>query len=242
MSKDIVLLPGLNTLAYVWDPVVSAVTDKSWRWHLLDCPAFEAVEEIARAFAVNLPPTFHLIGFSMGGYVALALAELFPDRVKSLMLVSSAADADNEAQRAFRQLCVAAADRGDHEEMNATGAHLTLHPDSAKDPEVLGRYLAMMCSYGRDRFRAHSIACAVRPSRADFLIGCKLPVAVVGGEADKVVSLKRQAATASLAGVAPIVIPGAGHQVPLERPELLADVIASWLNHCEQLCSEPQPI
>jgi len=50
-----------------------------------------------------------LVGHSMGGYVALAFAELYPDYVKGLFLLNSTARADNEERKINRDraiLCV----------------------------------------------------------------------------------------------------------------------------------------
>src|SRR5690554_8229078 len=43
-----------------------------------------------------------LIGHSMGGYIALAFAELYPDNVRSLTLLNSSAQADSEERKINR--------------------------------------------------------------------------------------------------------------------------------------------
>lgn len=44
----------------------------------------------------------HLIGHSMGGYVCLAFAQLFPDKIKSVTLFNSTARADSEQKQVDR--------------------------------------------------------------------------------------------------------------------------------------------
>lgn len=47
-----------------------------------------------------------LIGHSMGGYIALAFAELYPDNVRSLTLLNSSAQADSEERRQNRDRAI----------------------------------------------------------------------------------------------------------------------------------------
>lgn len=46
------------------------------------------------------------IGHSMGGYIALAFAELYPDNVRSLTLLNSSAQADNEERKLNRDRAI----------------------------------------------------------------------------------------------------------------------------------------
>lgn len=49
-----------------------------------------------------------LVGHSMGGYVCLAFAELFPDKVRSLILINSSASADSDARKLNRDRAIQA--------------------------------------------------------------------------------------------------------------------------------------
>jgi len=49
-----------------------------------------------------------LVGHSMGGYVALAFAELYPDHVKGLFLLNSTSRADSEERKQNRDRAIAA--------------------------------------------------------------------------------------------------------------------------------------
>ena len=226
---DVVFLPGLNTTAEVWAEVIEALPP-SFAGHALDCPALTTVEAIATDLAARTPPRFHLVGFSFGGYVALAMLELFPERIASLVLVGSAATADNDAQRAYRKASLATVTAGEREASSEAGAALTMHDDTAADPAIMARYLGMMRAYGDKRYVAHMLACLARPDRTSILSGTATPVLVLSGEQDWVVSTNRQKAAAEAAHGEWIEIPGAGHQVPLEQPDILTDHLKAWLS------------
>lgn len=49
-----------------------------------------------------------LIGHSMGGYVALAFAELYPDNVKGIVLQNSTSRADSDERKANRDRAIIA--------------------------------------------------------------------------------------------------------------------------------------
>lgn len=49
-----------------------------------------------------------LVGHSMGGYVSLAFAELYPDNVRSLILINSTASADSEERKVNRDRAIQA--------------------------------------------------------------------------------------------------------------------------------------
>ncbi len=49
-----------------------------------------------------------LVGHSMGGYVSLAFAELFPDKIRSLILINSSASADSEERKLNRDRAIKA--------------------------------------------------------------------------------------------------------------------------------------
>lgn len=49
-----------------------------------------------------------LVGHSMGGYVALAFAELYPEKIKGLVLLNSTSKADSEERKANRDRAIKA--------------------------------------------------------------------------------------------------------------------------------------
>lgn len=70
-----------------------------------------AMEEMAEAVKAVLDTLnirrSYFIGHSMGGYVALAFAELYPDNVKGLVLLNSTARADSDDKKRGRDRAIA---------------------------------------------------------------------------------------------------------------------------------------
>lgn len=89
----IVLLPGWGFLPSIWH----ALTEQLERHGLeasINTPALPLSGNISQLTAIEslfdtLPDIAHLVGWSLGGELALAYTLCFPERVKSLTLISS---------------------------------------------------------------------------------------------------------------------------------------------------------
>ena len=226
--RDVMLLPGLNTTSKVWRDVLPFIPTPLVA-HTPELAALPTMEAIAEDLVADAPARFHLVGYSLGGYVALAMLEKYPDRIESLVLIGSAAHADNQAVKDYRQTCLDAAAAGRHEALNEAGAAQTFHDDSARRPELLAAYLDMMRSYGVDRYVAHLQACMTRPDRHDVLRQTDKPLLLMAGDQDRVVPIGRQKASAEAADAELVIVTGAGHQVPLEQPQVVGARLRDWL-------------
>lgn len=230
----IVLLPGLLTTPDVWDDVIAALgPELGGRCLLMVYPPIETVEAIADSIAANAPALFHLVGFSFGGYVSLAMLERHPERIASLTLIGSAGHADNDATRAFRQQCIdevnAGAMRPLTERLTAGALHTTIRADSP----IFQRAIQMAMDYGEDRFVAHLHACMARPDRTELLASTASPVHFISGEDDITVPLKLQRRSAEAADTALITILQAAHFVPLEQPERLGAILRNIIEEAQ---------
>jgi len=96
-GPDVALLHGWGLHGGIWHPVVADFAPRL-RVHTLDLPGFgrspwqkgvEDVEGIARRVAEHLPDQCSLVGWSLGGMVAIRIATLFPERVPKLVLVAT---------------------------------------------------------------------------------------------------------------------------------------------------------
>lgn len=166
-----------------------------------------------------------LVGFSMGGYVALAFAELHGDRLRSLAMVDSKAAADSDTAREGR---------------DAAAARVTADGRAALASDLVGVLLDESASlWTRARFRTmveatptETIVAALRgmkerPDRTSVLARLAVPVAVVVGESDAPTPVSEAAQMANDAGGRLTVIPNAGHMAPIEAPLTVADALRS---------------
>lgn len=228
MSHPLVLLHGLNTTAAVFDGVRSALPP-SIRVHAPELPALADVDAIAAQLLRALPERFHLAGFSFGGYVALAIMALAPERVSGLALICSGPQADTAAQAAARRQAIETAANGGHARMIAAQTASAFHPASLGDAPLMARRTAMVSAYGAERFVAHQEASLARPERGALLDG-RVPTLIVAGSHDRLFTPENQRSLAQgIARAGFHTVPDAGHLLPLEQPDALAGHLARWV-------------
>ncbi len=169
-----------------------------------------------------------VLGYSMGGRVALHLAAARPDLVTSLILVSATPGLNDPARAERRQEDLALAE-------HIVSVGLDAFLDEWAEHPLVGT--GHLCPEERARDRAvrsantaGGLAAAVRglgqgtPERIDPA-ALAMPVLWVAGTRDA-----RYAAIAREAGGdAAAIVPGAGHNIVADAPTGLAGIVRAWL-------------
>lgn len=98
---NVLLLHALPLDERMWEPQGDAL-----RGHDVSAPRLyergNTMSEWAESVAGEVDGELAVVGASMGGYCALALAKLVPERVRGLLLVGSRPDPDSPERRAGR--------------------------------------------------------------------------------------------------------------------------------------------
>ena len=94
MTTPIVLLHGWGFTPAVWHPVITALTALGVSPEHILAPALPLTDTgesgaVIDALASRLPGPCHLVGWSLGGELALAVAAAHPERIASLTLIAS---------------------------------------------------------------------------------------------------------------------------------------------------------
>ena len=81
----------------------------------------------------DAPPSFILIGFSMGGYVAREIVRLAPGRVEALVLIATSTRPDTEAIKQGKRAVARSAPSVSFAGLSRTAIASSLHPARADD-------------------------------------------------------------------------------------------------------------
>ena len=168
-----------------------------------------------------------VVGLSMGGYVALALAERHPGFVVGLGLVDTKSTADLDAARANRLRVAAAVTEGQTLDPVLSMPGTLLGPTSVEKRRNL---FPLLESWIRAQSPAGVAwaqrAMAARPDRTDVLRTFDGPVSVVVGAEDQVTPLvEAEHMVHAARDGALTVVPATGHMSAVEDPATVAAAI-----------------
>jgi pimeloyl-ACP methyl ester carboxylesterase len=168
--------------------------------------------------------TADIVGLSMGGYVALAFAEIYPQRMRSLALIDTKSGADSPEGKAGRDAMaekLVAEGRTAIAELMQAGL---LGPDATIAAQARLRSMVEGCPY-------ETIVGALggmrdRADRTAVLASIDVPTAVIVGEQDEVTPPAEAEAMAAAIGDATLtIIPKSGHMSPIEQPAAVNDAL-----------------
>jgi pimeloyl-ACP methyl ester carboxylesterase len=188
-----------------------------------------AAREVLRQLDERGIEQFRVGGCSMGGYVAMALLRIAPERVAGLVLADTKADADTDEARANR---LAMADRLDAEGVGDWLADATVPNllSEHADAEVVAEVRRWVLEQDPVDLAWAQRAMAARPDSGKLLASVDVPALVLVGEHDK---LTPPAQAERLAGYLErsklVQVPGVGHLAPVEAPEAFATAVTAWL-------------
>jgi pimeloyl-ACP methyl ester carboxylesterase len=123
----IVLVPGLLASARLYGEQLPEL----WRWGpvtIADHTRDHSMAAIARRILAAAPPSFALVGLSMGGYIAFEIARQAPDRVARLALLDTTARPDTPEQTQRRRAQIALARGGRFAEVLDLLFPVLIHP------------------------------------------------------------------------------------------------------------------
>jgi pimeloyl-ACP methyl ester carboxylesterase len=174
-------------------------------------------------------------GFSMGGYVALALAEGYPDRIAGLGLINSQSMADSEETRTARRSLIEKVRRdGPNAALDAALPKM-FAPSNAQRPDLTKVVRQGAAQAGVSGITWALEAMARRPDRTAVLEKLQVPILTFHTADDKFIPLER---VREVAGRLPparhirVELPGLGHCSPLESPESVAWALKELLTRC----------
>lgn len=233
----LVLLAPFPLDSRVWARIIAHLGDT--RVITVDPPGFRGamadgeptLEAYAAALLEGLDATevdrFVVAGNSMGGYVAMLLAEQHADRVGGIALIGTKAGADDDAAQAKRLDSADKAESGTPiSELTASMNEGLISPTTrAGDQEAVASLQRWLDQAPPAGFAWGQRAMAARPDRLEALRTLDAPGVVVHGADDSLMGPETQRPMAEALGVEVTTIADAGHLVPLEAPETVAQLV-----------------
>jgi pimeloyl-ACP methyl ester carboxylesterase len=169
-----------------------------------------------------------LAGLSMGGYVLFSFWRRHPDRVRSLILIDTKAEADTDEGKAGREKTAElVAEKGMQPLYETLGPKVV---GSSPSVEVQDKIKGMFLNTAPEVAAADSLAMRDRADSTGDLASIKVPVLWMHGEEDTLMPLEGARASAEkLSDATFVTIPKGGHVSPMENPEAVNAAITNFL-------------
>ena len=225
----VILVPGLLCSARLYAPQIAAL----WPYGqvpVADHRRNDSMSAIATRILANAPPRFALAGLSMGGYIAITMLRLAPDRVAKLALLDTSARPDTAEQSAGREKLIAMAHEGRLDEVVEVLAPRFLHRNHEHDPAFKSLLHDMASDTGADAFVRQQKAIMSRPDARPLLASIRCPTMVLVGDGDRLTppDLSKEIC-AGIAESRLVVVPDCGHLSTVEQPAAVNAALAEWL-------------
>lgn len=235
-----VLIHGLGCDASMWDGVVSVLapdvgllipeirghggSSLGWRTPSVELWA-DDVLRLMRQKAIEKPA---IVGLSLGGYTALAIAAAVPGLARAYGLVSTTAAPDDEAGRQRRAASIAVVrQEGWRAYLDGQIPRLV----NGERPHFLDRrehLVRMFARCGDSGLPPTLMALAARPDRRPMLMTLGAPTVVIVGDRDEITPPDRARAMAAVVPGARLhVLEDTAHLSALDSPNRVAGILGT---------------
>jgi pimeloyl-ACP methyl ester carboxylesterase len=233
ITQPVVFLPGTLCDERIFMPC----------WQFLDIPyqayvPLQWADDLEQMLALGndrleyFEEPVHLVGFSLGGYIAALLALAAPQKIASLTLLGSSCQALPAAELTQRKALLAAIKQAKFKGMSDARISAMLHKNNKGDNAIIATVRNMEQDLGMPVLACQMAATSERKNLLSPLAKCQFPVHFVTGEQDYLVSAELLTlAQQQLPNSTSKLIADAGHLLPLEQPQILAEYLYSLLEN-----------
>jgi pimeloyl-ACP methyl ester carboxylesterase len=198
-----------------------------------DIRGLETYAEIIIGLADSLKlETFGLAGVSMGGYIALSIARLAPERLRALILLDSRESADAPEAADKRRETAARIRQDDSHDFLVEEMLPRLISTKTIDeqPALAASVRQMMSDASSEGVAAALLAIAERPDSAGVLKELKIPCLFIVGADDELTPVSDSRRMSSLAPDSRLtIIEDAAHLANMERPDDVNGAVQSFV-------------
>jgi len=194
----------------------------------------QSMKSMARAVASLLQSLnidrFAAIGHSMGGYVALELAQMHPENVAALSLFHSNPFADAEAKKKDRAKAARVAQRNLSVFVEAAIPNLFTPKNQRKLAQEIDALIADAIDMDGKSVAACLLGMRDRSDFTDWILSTDLPLLLIAGKEDAIMPYKElEKLFPKSPTIEGLVLEKVAHMGHLEAPEECSSIYKKWL-------------
>ena len=169
-----------------------------------------------------------LIGHSMGGYIALAFAELYPDNVKNMILVNSSARPDSAERKLNRDRAIKAIKQNSDLFIQLSVNNLFMPESLQKHQKKINSLIDEAKQIPIQGIIAALEGMKIRPDREVLLHFSPYPKLIIAGEHDTIIPINEAKDQAENSDTK-LVILNCGHMTTIETEKEVLQHLADFL-------------
>ena len=233
VKEKIYLIPGLMTDERLWSRIKPLLENEYELIHI-PIPHTEDFDEIIdildKQFSNDLEEKVNLLGFSLGGYIASYYAITYPNRLNRLLMVAATPGSSSEAEIERRKEKFTVIEKEGFKGLSYDKAKSLVEKKNKDDSELIKIIQDMFIDLGKERFITQLTSTFYRKDLFADLVNLDLPIWFYYSQDDRLLSpnaldrlLNNEHNMKLISRV------GTSHNIPLEVPNLLSDVIKDWM-------------
>lgn len=244
MQETVVLIHGFGEDSQVWDNIIAELKQE-YQILVPDLPgsginnadsegiSMESMAEFIKELLDEQKiDTCSMIGHSMGGYITLAFAEKYPERLNRFGLFHSTAFADNDEKKEARKKNIDFIQKhGSAKFIGQTMPNLFAEDTSKNNPGIIKEMIDRYRNFSPDSLVNYTRAMMERPDRVHVLKTFPKPVLFIMGEKDTAVPIEQGLKQCSIPEFSYIYIATrSGHMGMIEEPFFCVKALKEFLS------------
>jgi len=229
MGTTVLLLHAFPVGLEMWEPQLEALAGYEVRTPSL-VGRGDSIDGWAEQLLAETGGDLALIGASMGGYCALAIAKRAPERLRGLALLGSHASADPPEGKVWRDESIARVREGGPLAQWQTMRDYAI--GAGADSAAAKRLDDSIANLDAEGVIQELVAMIGREDTTDVVRALRCPFLAIAGEHDQGVI----AASKKLVELAPdgelVIVPRANHLVSFQRPDVVNPILLGFLERC----------
>ena len=226
--SQLLFIPGLLCTKAIFEAQFEAF-DGIADCHVADTTGMASITEMAEKALEQMSGDFAVLGFSMGGYVALEIARLAPMRLTGLALVSTSAKPDTPEKQAARQALVDLSKIGKFKGVTPRLLPRFFSAQSLEDDAKTSVVLKMGAEIGQENFMLQQQAIMGRRDQRPYLADFTKPSVVICGTKDVLTPPEESQEAAGLLPNASLhLLEDIAHMSTLEAPASVNQALRGW--------------
>lgn len=242
-KENLVLLHGFMENLLMWEDMEPYFSDH-FKLIKIDLPGHGRSESFSEIHSMELMAEkvnevaehlkleqFHILGHSMGGYVSLAFAEKFQEKLKSITLFFSTALEDPNKKKDVRKRSINVIDENFESFVNLSVPNLFSEneKDILEGKINLAKEIAL--STNKKGVKAAQLGMAERPTRISVLENFEGKTVIIAGKHDNAVKTESLLKTLPEKTIIKTYVLDCGHNGHWEKPEICAAILNTELLH-----------